>query len=1144
MYTPGGQAAANAGPQTGPSIDVLLAASFVQTKAALCDLAQMGESIVAQECAGVPQDVSFADDPSQAVKKSWSKGALVRANNGVLHALLDDSYDATMDCYFIQSPQGSPANLSLTTANMVAATKDFITGVASPNAALTAMGAAAKLRFEFSATYAVSRMLLTVEGFLPETEVDADALAQWLGVSWSPITRAVPQVDAARKGAMELARQAARVQLFDPNSVRPTLNTVASARPRPHPPIRDDNSCSSLAIAGFAAGLVNLPALAPMAALALGSQILHPAEQRYRSRSGLMLADVFEKEFRALVAALSEGRRDYPMVPWSSITLHAHQTVTSVPVAVAGVQRLELLAGAAVRSAVKHCVSEAPAASSSGPAAGSGSMGGGSAPLSPPRTQSASTAGPSPNTRLARIEAAVQALASGTPSPVPVPPVVPPPPGVTLIPAVGPAFPPPMHLPHPGAHPGVGSGGSGGEDASQRLARLMAGEVSIAFAVSFLVGADPNSAIAAFKAAPGAAFAALGGNDSRDKLAKYAGVDVLPGPAASAVSAMAMCFDTLRPRLSHLWVLPQTLPRDWDEAMQRLMSFAAAASIAKTGSNAAADRGPGATQRLESLRPLQDPAKQALAAASACRAHVVEPLCRPQAFQHEAAVLQSGCAAGLTAVAEARRLVDAHGMPAMAYHFGSGHEVDGKIATRELGDGKQACATIPFVVSASHAAVREWVGQEVGKYHGTGRLEHKTIGPPLKQKIATFAHKLCAGEVSIVSAVELLGGEEATGAALVDSAVGMEHGNGRFGSTVPTDAGFMSDVRKALPRLEALLAAVFGVITAGRLEGGRFGLACQSSTSPASSEGFLGECLGLWQELRVTALEYFCTVLQRQVAAIRRGDRREAPDLVAAVAEARLLTERNLQPMTRQRELARVDQAATKATLQEMVKAELAKQGAPTGRASRWGAPLTGAPAGAPVAAPAAPPTPPKGILKFAPGTPGAAAPAAAAGAHAQLAAVAAALPPAAAPAPAPAAGGVVRGPAGIHPKPDSLSPLALQTIEAIRQSTSDWKKITIAKDQIESLNDACASYNAIALRALGADKDAAHPPAAMCPFVALIGSCRGIKPRGAPPGTPNTECSKCAQKASWQRQKLKPIVNIVKAGANAKTAPLLKGDG
>ena len=1203
MYTPASQPATNAGPPTGPSIDVLLAASFVQTKAALHDLSQIGEAIVARECAGAPTNVSFPDDPDISVRKDWCKGALVRATDGVIHALLDEPYDAALDCYYIQTAAGSdPAlRMSINTANVLAATQDFIRMAASPSAPLTSMGAAARLRLEFNAAHAVSKMFLTVEGYLPETEMDADTLAQWLGTVWSPIARAVTGVDAARQGRMETARHAVRVRLTDPQSLRPTLNTVASARAPARPPIREDNSCTSLAIAGFACGLVNLPALASMAALALGSQLASPTEQRYRSRSGLMLADVFETEFRALVAALSEGRRDYPTVPWSSITLHAHQATASLPAAVAGGQQLERLVGAAIRAAIKHTVAEAVVAPGGGQGGGGAAMGSGAAPLSPTRAPTpAAPAGPSPNTRLARIEAAVLSLTSGgSPSPAAAPPGAPPPsslppptfsgqPGQPLAPGMwhinphpgaltpgvrvadqaaflaaaraqggSPAAPPsgshpagspnvlpPMHHPHPGAHPGDSSGGagaSGGEDASTRLARLMAGEVSIAFGVSFLVGPDPNSAIAAFKAAPGAAFTALGGNDSRDKLAKYAGIEVLPGPAASAVPAMAMCFDTLRPRLGNLWVLPQTQPRDWDEAMQRLMSFAAAASIAKLGSNAAVDRGPGAIQRLESLRPLTDPAKQAAAAANACRAHVVEPLCRPQVFQHEAAVLQSGCAAGLTAPGEARRLVDAHGMPALAYHYGSGHELDGKIATRELGDGKQASATIPFSISASHGSVREWVGKEVAKYHGLGRTEHKTIGPPLQQKIAAFAHKLCAGEVTIVSAVELLGGEEASGASLVDSAVGMEHGNGRYGSTDTKSSGFFADLRKALPRLEALIAVVFGVIAAGSLENGAFGLACRSSTSPASSEGFLGECLGLWQELRVTALEYFCTVLQRQVAAIRRGDRVEPPSLVAAVAEARLLTERNLQPMTRARELQQVDQVATQKALQDMVKAELAKQGGAS-KTSRWGAPVAGAPAPAAAAPIAAPPTPPKGILKFA-GQPQvfapAAAPAAAATtATAQLAAVAAAV------AGAPAAAGGARGPKGIHPHPSSLSASALIVVEAIRSATGDWKKTSIAKDQLGSLNDACAAYNAIALRALGVDKDAAHPPTAVCPFVALLGSCRGIKPHNAPPGTPNKPCTKCEQQASWQRQKLKPIVNIVKAAATTKTAPLLKGDG
>ena len=306
-------------------------ALFVQTKAALHDLSQIGEAIVARKCAGAPADVSFADDPDIAVRKDWCKGALVRATDGVIHALLDESYDAALDCYFIQTAPGTAPGMNINTANMLAATQDFIRMAASPNASLTSQGAAARLRLEFNAPHAVSKMFLTVEGYLPETEMDADTLAQWLGTAWSPIARAVTRVDAARQGRMEMARHAVRVRLTDPQSLRPTLNTVASARSRPQPPIREDNSCTSLAIAGFAAGLVNLPALASMAALALGSQIAVPTEQRYRSRSGLMLANVFETEFRALVAALCEGRRDYLPVPWSSVTLYAHQATASLP---------------------------------------------------------------------------------------------------------------------------------------------------------------------------------------------------------------------------------------------------------------------------------------------------------------------------------------------------------------------------------------------------------------------------------------------------------------------------------------------------------------------------------------------------------------------------------------------------------------------------------------------------------------------------------------------------------------------------------------------------------------------------------------------------------------------------------------------
>ena len=739
-------------------------------------------------------------------------------------------------------------------------------------------------------------------------------------------------------------------------------------------------------------------------------------------------------------------------------------------------------------------------------------------------------------------------LGAAAPFGNPNPPAVPTLPGALTSGGLGPPVP---IAPYPTAAVGTGFQGGIGTPGAAPPATVPDGRISVAFATAFMLGAGPNSAVADFKANPAIAFGALGGLTTRTKLEKWAGLDLLAGPDdASSVQAMSMCFDSLIVKLAGRWPLPTSCPASWPEAVERLMSFGFAAQ-GVSGSHAAVDRGVGKTQRLDTLKLPADAGKAQIATDRACIASVVEPLCNPAVHAHESAVAHSGASAGLTEPAEALRLVQAHGMPALAYHYGAGPDLHGRIATHTLPDGKQAIATIPFSFTQSHGGMRVWVGTIVNGRHGAGRLEHGTIGPPLVASIAQFAQDFMEGKISILQSVKLLGGEEASARALVDAEAGMQQGTGRYGAATADDVTFMPDLRKALPVLEQLLSVAFGIIAGGTLENGAFALTCRSSTSPESSEGFLGElmCLGLAR--RVQALEYFCTVVQRQIRAIKHGKRALPPDLVQAIAETRELVERNLMPLARtemlQQSSSQNNASLIEAAVQKALPGIIAKQtqqgaGKP---GSRWGAPVTPTapvPAvAAPAVAPVAPATP-KGPSQSQTKAQGALL--AAQQAAACIAAGLSAAPPAGTAQPAAAQYSTPGMPKGISPNPKGLSPEGQAAVTLVRSATGDWKQVALPADKLQSINDCAATYNAIALWALGVDKDGVHPPQAVCPFKALLGDCNGIKQHGAPPGSANLACPKCANKPMWQAGKLKPIVAIVKAATVPTLRGSLKGDG
>jgi hypothetical protein len=305
-------------------------------------------------------------------------------------------------------------------------------------------------------------------------------------------------------------------------------------------------------------------------------------------------------------------------------------------------------------------------------------------------------------------------------------------------------------------------------------------------------------------------------------------------------------------------------------------------------------------------------------------------------------------------------------------------------------------------------------------------------------------------------------------------------------------------------------------------------LTCRSSTSPESSEGFLGElmCLGLAR--RVQALEYFCTVVQRQIRAIKHGKRALPPDLVQAIAETRELVERNLMPLARtemlQQSSSQNNASLIEAAVQKALPGIIAKQtqqgaGKP---GSRWGTPK----------GPSQSQTKAQGALL------------AAQQAAACIAAGLSAAPPAGTAQPAAAQYSTPGMPKGISPNPKGLSPEGQAAVTLVRSATGDWKQVALPADKLQSINDCAATYSAIALWALGVDKDGVHPPQAVCPFKALLGDCNGIKQHGAPPGSANLACPKCANKPMWQAGKLKPIVAIVKAATVPTLRGSLKGDG
>jgi hypothetical protein len=319
-----------------------------------------------------------------------------------------------------------------------------------------------------------------------------------------------------------------------------------------------------------------------------------------------------------------------------------------------------------------------------------------------------------------------------------------------------------------------------------------------------------------------------------------------------------------------------------------MLAFGFIASTRQSPGAVAVDRGGGRTHRLHEVKPSTDAAKTFTAQSQAVNAEVVEPLIEPRAFILEAQAQRAG-----EAGAEIRRLVTTHGAPALGYLSSSG-EVDGKIDTTPLPDGKQSYPLIPHSFSAARDEHRRMLREGILTLHGKDRV--RLLESTLPAKAAAFAEMLAEARPTLEAAVELLGGKPSEKGAFLDAQVAMEDGMGRYGATSAKVATWREDLERALPHLERLMADVLGHHLGGKLDAdGRFGLAGNTATG---SEGLMGMARRAGPERRDQAIRFVLSLVKEQGIQVRAGKRQHF-DLPACTAEAVLLLDTHLQPERR-----------------------------------------------------------------------------------------------------------------------------------------------------------------------------------------------------------------------------------------------------
>ena len=279
---------------------------FDEVRTVVHELSTLGETIMYNEAAGAQRQQHFADRGVDAVT-ALVKGSLLQMASGTMLAVdhVDPVFtqpDNTLAIRLVATPGGPNITLSLAAARQ--SVTAVLPGVAWPGVAHTSVmgGVPLTLRLSYLANGDVAALRIDVAGVVRDQQVSGAQLAQWLGRSWTPATTAQNTIDQGQAGQLVQQRGVATAQLRDGSplvSVLQTLNAWALSTLVTH-----DGQAQARHLVGFACGLIGESEAKNRATLALGSQLDHPAQQNYRSPSGLMFVDVLERAFDRLNAKL------------------------------------------------------------------------------------------------------------------------------------------------------------------------------------------------------------------------------------------------------------------------------------------------------------------------------------------------------------------------------------------------------------------------------------------------------------------------------------------------------------------------------------------------------------------------------------------------------------------------------------------------------------------------------------------------------------------------------------------------------------------------------------------------------------------------------------------------------------------------
>ena len=569
-------------------------------------------------------------------------------------------------------------------------------------------------------------------------------------------------------------------------------------------------------------------------------------------------------------------------------------------------------------------------------------------------------------------------------------------------------------------------------------------------------------------------------------------------------------------------------PRDWQMARTRLGALDTAVG----------------TARLQASRP-------AAGSGSSMGCHSVPYLrsdaggesLRRSASETEVAQLTQGAAFAKERVADSQedafdecsRLNRTHGRPSQVLLSSNGY-TPSKLTGSINAEGKTVDALIPASfhwgrMNKSLALVGLIRGMN-GEDRWTSTADGDASSKSLQERSTKWVEALVTADFEPVGSfidetVYLLGGEPSHTLARHEQEVGIDINMGRGGHP-QSHPGFEADLRKALPRLEGLMARAYGSIDATVVGGGqnasrrRFGLAIHDSDPTDPS--LMRTCAALHLSGKLHVLRFVLQELRRAFYDFRHS-KAGLPDVTGCIRNATLLV-----PGLKAQSMSGAQVAAqVEARLPAMVQAQVDTLLPHIVSALAAADKRKGAPAPAPTpAAPALAQKTNRGKGKL---------PAEAGGST-----------PAPAPAPAPTAA-VIASPPAAAPTAASLSPEQLAQAKAKAQEAAnqftktvsfaadgtmapdgqkntprradvpEWivalKKgqnlatVKIPSEAIGGAREAKVAFNALFLLARGEDPNVEpHPPYLPCFTELCMGGCEMAK---------KGKCKKCEKKAQWE---------------------------